>query len=125
MQLGYSNSDMADPYILFKTAEDCRDYLKYNTAPTTRFYAKDCVDFETLNEVHSGIVNVDLNTLTIETNAMLEFKNDYLVISLKDKSVWRIQKFITKDDGRMKRYSMRPRKKTIISLIGSDADEWR
>lgn len=125
MQLGYSNSDMTDPYMLFETSESSRDYLIYKTNAGPRFYAKDYIDFETINEVHSGIVNTDLNTLTIETNAILEFKNDYIIVSLKDNSVWRIQKVRVVDDGRMKRKSMRPRKRTIITLIGSANDEWR
>lgn len=125
MQLGYSNSDMTDPYILFITDKDCRDYLTYRITPSPRFYAKDYVDFETLNELHNGVSNVDNNTLTIVTNAFLDFKNDYWVVSLKDKKIWRIRSVKIIDDGRMKRHSMRPRKRTILSLIGSDVDEWR
>lgn len=125
MQLGNSNSDMTDPYVFFETSEECRDFLVYKGATGHRFYAKDYVDFETINEVHGGIVNQDINTLTIITNAIYTFKNDYLIVSLKDNSVWRIRKVIVKDDGRMKRKSMRPRKRTILSLIGSDSDEWR
>ena len=125
MQLGYSNSDMTDPYMLFETSELSRDYLIHQTNPGPRFYAKDYIDFETINEIHTGVTNNDLNTLTIETNAMLDFKNDYLLYSLKDERLWRITKVKIVDDGRMKRKSMRPRKKTILTLIGSDSDEWR
>lgn len=125
MQLGYSNSDMTDPYMLFETSELSRDYLIHQTNPGPRFYAKDYIDFETINEIHTGVTNNDLNTLTIETNAMLDFKNDYLLYSLKDERLWRITKVKVVDDGRMKRRSMRPRKKTILTLIGSDSDEWR
>lgn len=125
MQLGYSNSDMTDPYMLFETSELSRDYLVHKTNPGPRFYAKDLIDFETSNEVHSGIVNTDLNNLTIMTNAMLNFKNDYILVSLKDNSVWRIKNVRVIDDGRMKRKSMRPRKKTVLTLVGSDNDEWR
>ena len=125
MQLGYSNSDMTDPYILFETKKECRDYLQHKTQPSVRFYAKDYVDFETQNEIHNGVVNVDLNTLTIITNSILDFKNDYLLVSLRDKKIWRIKRVRVIDDGRMKRKSMRPRKRTVLTLIGSDSDEWR
>ena len=125
MQLGYSNSDMTDPYIVFATDDECRDYLEYNINNGVRFYAKDSIDFQTFNEVHGGVVNNPLNRLTIETNAMVTIKNDYLIVSLKDKSVWRVDYIVIKDDGRMKRNSMRPRKKTYITMIGCDNDEWR
>ena len=125
MQLGYSNSDMTDPYILFETKKECRDFLQHKPQPSVRFYAKDYVDFETQNEIHNGVVNVDLNTLTIITNSILDFKNDYLLVSLRDNRIWRIQRVRVIDDGRMKRKSMRPRKRTVLTLIGSDPDEWR
>lgn len=125
MQVGYSNTDMTDPYLCFETHNACRDYVFHQINPGPRFYAKDYIDFETTNEIHNGVSNVDMNTLTIETNAMLDFKNDYLVLSLKDNKIWRIQKVKVMDDGRMKRKSMRPRKRTVLALIGSDIDEWR
>lgn len=124
MLLGYSNKDMTDPYILFETSNDCKEYLVYKNINGPRFYARDYVNFQTMNEVHGGIVNHNMDTLTIETNAMLTFKEDYLLLSLKDNRIWRITKVIIADNDRMKRKSLRPRKKTIISLIGCDNDEW-
>lgn len=118
MITGYGKNDFTDLYACLKTKDDVKGYLEHEIEPIFYFYAKDYQDFNTTKEIQSGASLRNIDNLVIMTPVMNDFEDGYYVVDQKTKKYWRIESHVVADDGRMKRYSMNPRKYTILTLRG-------
>lgn len=115
--VGHGIKGYPDSYIQFKRLDDVKDYLAHSTTASSRFRAKDFVDFQTSELELNGVSHNDRQNLTIETPAILDFNNNDYIYDLKYKLTWRVTNVQIVDDGQMKENSMRPRKLTRLTLI--------
>ena len=99
--------------------ENIQEYLKHEIVPSIKFYAEDHIDFQT-SMSENGITNhLYLETLSIKTNAIIDFKDGDLILDCKSDTKWIIQDggIVVADDGTAKKHSLRPRKATYLKLI--------
>lgn len=105
-----------DNYLLIKAINETK-YRAHEDVPFSRFKAKDVIDYQESSQTQNTVVSRKIEELTIETPMMFDFNERDIVVSLKDDKMWRVSKAITADDGEAKRYSNRPNKVTILTLV--------
>ena len=115
--IGYGTKEYPDRYIHFKRMEQVKAYIQHEIQKVNRFSARDFIDFQTSEQDLNGVTHNQRDNLTIETPAVLDFKNDDLLYDVKYQITWRVVNAQTVDDGQMKENSMRPRKLTRLTLI--------
>lgn len=107
---------LTDEYLVFPLDTDMKNYRLNNIKPIASIFGSDYVDFHTTENQRNGVSVRNIDNLTIKTNASINFnRGDYLVAK-KDGKVWRINDITVIDDNKMKEYSIRPSKWTILSL---------
>jgi len=99
--------------------ENIQDYLAHAIVPSYKFYAEDHIDFQTTSSENGMTNHLYLESLSIKTNAIIDFKDGDLILDVKNDLCWRVQDggVIVADDGTSKKHSLRPRKTTYLSLI--------
>lgn len=106
-----------DTYLLFKNLEEVQAYLTFNPVPYTRFTACDYNNWRTMD----GQTNTTKFTncsLVIETNQLIDFKKNDIVMNLITKEKYRVDSVEVNDNAKQKKYRLKPQKITILGLIG-------
>lgn len=114
-----NNRKYTDVYKLIKRIQTNQETEELKTDPEPfTFKACDFIDYyEDLNQ--DNIISQRTNKhLTIETPSRYEFHPNDVIISVKDSTRWAIKKVTIKDDNQCKDKSLRPKKVTILELIG-------
>lgn len=118
MSLGYGKLGFTDYYLHYKVKGKEDRFLDYsNRSDGNRFYAKDYVDFRK-DKQQTNTTKIGMEYLTIMTPTMLNFEVDDIIVSQKDNKKWRINSIIVKDNNTQKQFSNRPKKFTILELVG-------
>lgn len=86
------------------------------------FFACDRIDFQNDEQQLNGVSDVGFEKLTIETPKRYNFKIGDRVRSVTDERFWEIQSAIVNDDPKGKELSLRPSKKTTLTLIRNEVD---
>lgn len=117
ISVGYGRKLYSDWYYKFERDTDVKEYLEHDLTPSTRFNAKDYIDFQTSEMDLAGVTHNDRQNLTIETPVMLDFQNGDIIYDIKNAIKWRVTNVVIADDGQMKENSLRPRKLTRLTLV--------
>lgn len=115
----YGKLGFPDYYYHYKQKNDIEKFISYENKPDggVRFYARDYVDKRKLYS-QGQVTLIRGEQLTIITPAMLDFEVNDIILSLKDKKQWRIDAIQITDDNTNKQFSARPKKLTILTLVG-------
>lgn len=90
------------------------------SVPSFRFRAKDYIDFAQSKEEIASIGYNTIEALTIITPTVHTFHEGDIVKSVKDGAYWRVERYVLSDDNNDKKYSARPSKDTILTLVRSE-----
>ncbi len=114
-----NNRKYTDSYILFKKNTENQEKEERDVNPSEyAFKACDYIDYYE-EQAQDGYVSMRvIKHLTIITPTRLNFQIGDMIESLKDKAQWRINKITIKDDNKGKDKSLRPKKLTILELVG-------
>lgn len=113
-----NNQGAYDIYLLYNKDTNFHNYLKHDIKPIARFKAK-TISENSSSEENLGISHIFLANKTIETNALLDFKEGDIIYDARKNVYWRIvdNGIVVNEDNQMTQFSTRPHKKTILTLI--------
>lgn len=120
MPISYDSRKQTDPYLVFKRKEDIDEYLAHERKPYAKIYGCDYVNYRANAMVKDNVNNVNQRNLTVQTFVHPDIVigvND-LLLSLKDKMLWRVESIEVQDDGQMKRNSTKARQYLVLNLVG-------